>query len=143
MYGGHYASNDTSKLNSSLTITTDPDRPGLGVGPWISDGTDMVDMALRPQSFSGTRGIIPTTRLYHMGLEAVAVDGSKQQAFKTVFEDVGLPALEGKMFSTNCGSWVDITGVTHGSLPLDQFVFQLDSKGTVVSVEISSGGAVV
>ncbi|OCK91576.1 uncharacterized protein K441DRAFT_679553 [Cenococcum geophilum 1.58] len=131
VYGGHYASNDTSKLSSSLTITTDLDRPELGVGPWMSNGTDIVDMALRLQSFPSTRGINPTTRLYYTGLGTFAVDGSKQEAFKAVFEDVGLPALEGKVFSTDCGSWVDIKGVAYGSLPLDRFVFQLDSKGMV------------
>ncbi|OCL14694.1 beta-lactamase/transpeptidase-like protein [Glonium stellatum] len=134
-YHSPLTSNSSLTLNSSLTINTDPDRPGLGVDPWISNGTDMVDWALRLQSFSSVRGITPQARLYYTGLETVAADGSKKQAFKAVFEDVGYPSLEGRLFSTDCGSWVDVTGVTYGSLPLDQFIFHFNSKGNVVSVE--------
>jgi hypothetical protein len=39
------------------------------------------------------------------------------------------------MFSTDCGTWVSFTGVTYGTLPLDQFVFEVDARGSVLSIE--------
>lgn len=38
------------------------------------------------------------------------------------------------LFSTGCGAWVGLTGVTYGSLPLDEFVFDFDSDGKVRSI---------
>lgn len=44
MYAGTYTwVNTTStdrRINSTVTFTTDPDRPGLGVENWISNSTD-------------------------------------------------------------------------------------------------------
>jgi CubicO group peptidase (beta-lactamase class C family) len=40
-YAGTYASTDLMKLNSSIVITTDPTRPGLGVESWYSNDTDL------------------------------------------------------------------------------------------------------
>jgi hypothetical protein len=39
------------------------------------------------------------------------------------------------LWSTDCGAWVGVTGVTYGSLPLDEFIFNMDSAGKVVSVD--------
>lgn len=132
-YSGVYSSN--SGLNSSLTISTNSSKPGLGIGPWISNGTDMVDYGLRLNTGSSTPGAQPEVRLYYSKREAVAADGSKRQAFKAVFEDTGFPPTEGKMFSTDCASWLALTGVTYGAQPLDEFVFNLDPSGNVVSLE--------
>jgi hypothetical protein len=38
------------------------------------------------------------------------------------------------LFSTLCGSWVGLTGLTYDALPLDEFLFDFDANGTVVSV---------
>lgn len=41
LYGGKYTfTNENVTLNSTITFTTDPDRPGLGIENWISNGTD-------------------------------------------------------------------------------------------------------
>jgi hypothetical protein len=134
LYSGTYSSNDN--INSSLVVSTDPTKPGLGVGPWISNGTDMVNMALRLQSGSKSPANTPEVRLYWTGLESVAADGSKRQAFKAVFEDTGFTLPDQpKMFSTNCAAWLSQTGTTYGGLPLDEFVFHLDPAGKVVGIE--------
>ena len=136
LYSGIYVSNGpTSMPNSSLIITTDPEKPGLGVVSWTSNGTDMVETAIQLQSGSNATASRAEARLYYTQLETKAKNGQKRQSWKAVFEDTGLPAAVGPMlFSTGCGAWVGLTGVTYGSLPLDEFVFDFDTDGKVVSV---------
>jgi hypothetical protein len=129
-YGGFYYD---VEANSTMYITTQPDRPGLGVDQWMSNGTDMAYVAVALQG--QYTPVQPTIRLYPTGLETVAPDGSKRVAFKATYEDLQLPSRTDSMFSTDCGTWVSFTSVTYGSMPLDQFVFNLDAKGKVVSIE--------
>ncbi|KAK3498710.1 beta-lactamase/transpeptidase-like protein [Neurospora crassa] len=147
-YGGSYSnssSNSNGVGNSSLKITTQPDRPGLGIENWVSNGTDMQYMAT--VLASGYAPVIPSIRLYPTGLETVipgemdrkngrAATQGKRMAYKAVFEDLNVPSrTPPSMFSTDCGSWVSLTGVTYGSMPLDQFFFEVDGSGKVVSIE--------
>ena len=138
-YSGTYvapaASTNGTLGNSSLTISTDPNKPGLGVGPWTSNGTDMVEAAIKLQGGSDQTPRKAETRLYYTQLDKKATDGSIRQAWKAVFEDTGGPAAGQQLWSTDCGAWVGITGITYGSLPLDEFIFNIDSSGKVVSVE--------
>lgn len=119
--------------NSTLRITTQSDRPGLGVEQWSSNGTDMAYMAVALQA--EYTPFEPSVRLYPSGLEAATADGGKRVGFKAVFEDLQIPARPNSMFSTDCGTWVGFTAVTYGSMPLDQFVFEFDANGKVVNVE--------
>jgi hypothetical protein len=139
LYSGTYVGQSTggpngTATNSSLTISTDPGKPGLGIGPWTSNGINMIDMALKLASGSDYKPARSEARLYYTKLEATTSDG-KRQAWKAVFEDTGGAAAGQQLWSTDCGSWVGITGVTYGSLPLDEFIFNFDSSGKVVSVE--------
>ncbi|KAK4116823.1 beta-lactamase/transpeptidase-like protein [Canariomyces notabilis] len=129
-YAGEYT---YSAGNSSIRLTTQSDRPGLGVESWVSNGTDMklVGVVLS----AGYQPVDPSIRLYPTGLETVREDGSKRVAFKGVFEDLNLPSRPDSMFSTDCGTWVSLTGVTYGTYPLDQFVFEIGRDGRVRSVE--------
>ncbi|KAH7116908.1 beta-lactamase/transpeptidase-like protein [Dendryphion nanum] len=140
LYSGVYVSRDSggngTSINSTLTISTTPGKPGLGVGPWISNGTNMLTMALRLQSGSTYNPVQGEARLYYTQLESSRKDGGgKRQAWKAVFEDTGGAAAGQQLWSTDCGAWVGVTGVTYGSMPLDEFVFELDASGKVVSVE--------
>jgi hypothetical protein len=128
-YAGNYV--DTTR-NSSLRLTTQADRPGLGIEGWISNGTDMETVAVALSA--GYTPVKPTIRLYPTGLETKRSDGSKRVAFKATFEDEDSPARPNSMFSTDCGSWVTLTSVTYGSQPLDQFVFEVDAQDRVVSI---------
>jgi hypothetical protein len=133
-YGGLYVSETVQ--NSWLYISTDPTKPGMGVGPWFSNGTNMVVVGLQVAAGVWDPPIQPSVRLYYTGREAVAADGSRRQAFKAIFEDEGFPNRDWPMpFSTDCGTWLSQTGVTYGSLPLDEFIFHLDPKGKVTGVE--------
>jgi hypothetical protein len=133
-YVGQSGANGTVGGNSSLTITTDPGKPGLGIGPWISNGTNMIEMALQLAAGSTAKPARAEARLYYTQLES-GTAGGKRQAWKAVFEDTGGPAAGQQLWSTDCGSWVSVTGVTYASLPLDEFIFNFDGSGKVVSIE--------
>ncbi|KAK3948999.1 beta-lactamase/transpeptidase-like protein [Pseudoneurospora amorphoporcata] len=140
-YGGEYSNGE----NSSLKITTQPDRPGLGIENWMSNWTDMqyISVVLA----AGYSAVSPSIKLYPTGLDTVvpgemnrdtgrAATRGKRVAYKAVFEDLNVPSrTPPSMFSTDCGSWVSLTGVTYGSMPLDQFFFEVDGSGRVFSVE--------
>jgi hypothetical protein len=136
IYSGIYVSHGSNAMpNSSLVITTDPQKPGLGIISWTSNGTDMIETALQLQTGSNTTAARAEARLYYTQLETRATDGEKRQSWKAVFEDTGFPSAPGPMlFSTGCGGWVEQTAVTYGSLPLDEFVFDFDSSGNVRSI---------
>lgn len=134
-YAGTYAAASDSNLNSSLVLTTDPTRPGLGVEQWVSNGTDMIPVAVRyTLNYNVTA---PAIRLYPTGLESNAseTDGTRKVAFKAVVENLDLEDHSGDMFSTNCGTWVSQTTAVYADMPLDQFVFTVDKDGKAVSVE--------
>ncbi|TLS28289.1 hypothetical protein PpBr36_00018 [Pyricularia pennisetigena] len=132
LYSGRYAATGPSGLNSSLEISTSPDRPGLGVHRWVSNGTDMQTAALLMAH--GVAPTNPSIRLYPTGLETTREGGGRRVAFKAVFEDLTGQATD-LMFTTDCGTWVGATSVVVGDVPLDQFVFNLDGRGRVESVE--------
>jgi hypothetical protein len=130
-FAGEYV--DEGNVLSRLRLTTQGDRPGLGVEDWVSNGTDMMTVAVVMQA--GYAPVTPSVRLYPAGLETVRGDGSRKVAFKAVFEDLNLPAREGGMFSSDCGTWASFAGVTYGTQPLDQFVLEVDREGGVLSIE--------
>ena len=47
VYAGTYTA--SNGLNSSITLTTDPSKPGFGVSSWISNGTDFFAVAKHQQ----------------------------------------------------------------------------------------------
>jgi hypothetical protein len=129
-YAGSYSN---AAANSTMRITTQADRPGLGIEQWTSNGTDMAYVAVALQG--QYTPVKPTIRLYPTGLETARADGGKRVAFKATYEDLQVPSKPNSMFSTDCGSWVGFTAVTYGSMPLDQFTFDVDAQGKVVSIE--------
>ncbi|KAH8727661.1 beta-lactamase/transpeptidase-like protein [Phaeosphaeriaceae sp. PMI808] len=123
LYGGIYCYNGTAGY-SWLVITTNPGKPGLGVGPWISNGVDMISTATKLQS-GASRVLGLEARLYYSQLESRTADGGKRQAWKAVYEDTGGFSPATQLF---------LPLVVLG-LPLDEFIFNFDSSGKVVSVE--------
>ncbi|KAI0136847.1 beta-lactamase/transpeptidase-like protein [Xylariales sp. AK1849] len=131
LYAGTYTSSDGA-LNSTITLSTASDRPGLGVDHWVSNGTDMIPVAVRyTLNYDVT---YPAIRLYPTGLES-NVDGTRKVAFKAVVENLDAPDQSSKMFSTDCGSWVSQTTAVYADMPLDQFVFSFDADGNVASIQ--------
>ncbi|KAF2996923.1 hypothetical protein E8E13_006113 [Curvularia kusanoi] len=107
IYSGVYVSYGANAMpNSSLIISTDPRKPGLGLSSWISNGTNMVEKAIQLSTGSSSLALNPEARLYYTQLETKAKNGKKRQAWKAVFEDTGAPTPSGPLlFSTVCGSW--------------------------------------
>jgi len=138
VYGGTYSVADSSTLNSSLTVTADPNRPGLGLGYWVSNSTNMLPVSLVLQSGQldaiTKNSSIPSVRLYYSGLETIKPNGNIEQSWKAVFEDISFPSNQGYGFSTDCGNWITYTGVTYTGLPLDTFIFEMTPDRKVVSV---------
>jgi hypothetical protein len=139
-YSGTYVARPSSVNgivgnSSSLAISTDPNKPGLGVGPWTSNGINMVDLAIKLQSGSDQTPNRAEARLYYTQLDSKAPGGGMRQSWKAIFEDTGGAAAGQQLWSTDCGAWVGVTGTTYGSLPLDEFIFNMDSTGKVVSVD--------
>ncbi|KAM7202250.1 beta-lactamase/transpeptidase-like protein [Rhypophila sp. PSN 637] len=142
-YRGPVASTNRT-MNSTIQISTAPDVPGLGVGTWYSNSSDMIPVSLALQSGlsvatdpanNNKTAPAPSVRLYYTGLETKLPNGRVRQAFKAVFENIGGPDNPGKWYSTDCGVWIDYTGVTYAGQPLDGFIFELEgSTGEVKSV---------
>lgn len=132
-YAGTYRANASASLNSSLVLSTEPGRPGLGLDGWVSNGTAMAPVAVRyTLNYNVTE---PALRLYPAGLERRGADGARRAAFKAMIQDRGAADHAADMFSTNCGTWVGQTTAVYASMPLDQFVFHLDAAGGVKSIE--------
>lgn len=131
-YAGTYTADDG--LNSSLVLSTDPSRPGLGIEKWISNGTDMIPIAIRYTLNYDVTG--PAIRLYPTGIETQpqGQQGTRKIAFKAVVENLDIKDHSGAMFSTNCGTWVSQTTAVYADMPLDQFVFTVPQDGRAVSV---------
>jgi hypothetical protein len=132
LYEGNYISSDPA-LNSSLTLRVD-DKPGISVDRWVSNGTDMRYMAIMLQFSTSTVGE-PRIRLFPTGLETVNEDRSMKKSFKATFEDAKSSARVGRLFSTDCASWLSATSEVYATRSLDQFVFHFDSSGKVTMVE--------
>ncbi|KAI1757514.1 beta-lactamase/transpeptidase-like protein [Xylaria castorea] len=120
-------------LNSSLTLSTDPEKPGIGIDRWISNGTDMISVAIHYTLNYNVTG--PSIRLFPTGLESSGTGGSaKKMALKAMIEDTDSTDRSDKMFSTNCGTWVSQTAAVYADYPLDQFVFTMGGDGKAESV---------
>ncbi|KAI0427892.1 beta-lactamase/transpeptidase-like protein [Xylaria sp. FL1042] len=128
-YAGTYSSSST---NSSITLSTDPEKPGLGVDHWVSNGTDMMAVAVQYTLGSSVAG--PSIRLFPTGLETSSGNGGKKVAFKAMIENMEKTDHSESMFSTNCGTWVSQTVAVYADYPLDQFVFTLGEDGKAMSV---------
>lgn len=136
LYDGTYK-NSNSAVNSSLSIVVDSKTPGLSLSSWISNGTNLLWYSVA-MSRNVTKDywdkIQPSVRLYPSGLWDATSDGGKRVAFKAVFEDLSLPDAS-EPFTTDCSTWVSVAGIMYGSKPLDQFIFNINAAGNVMSIE--------
>jgi hypothetical protein len=79
-----FTNSSSTPLDSMLTITADSGKPGLGVSPWRSNGTDMIPVALALQSGlsvasdpAATNASQPSVRLYYTGLDEFIFESDK------------------------------------------------------------------
>jgi hypothetical protein len=134
-YGGRYVA--SGGLNSSLTIRTDADKPGIGLYDWLSNGTDFnfwaVTFGWGEVSEKKRKELVLSARLYPTGLEETTADGGRKEVFRAIFEDLSGGKVVNS-YVTDCSSWI-YTNAIYGSRPLDLFVFNFNKEGKVVSVE--------
>ncbi|KAF2187150.1 beta-lactamase/transpeptidase-like protein [Zopfia rhizophila CBS 207.26] len=126
-YAGTYAA--TNGLNSSLILTTDATKLGLGIKTWISNGTVMTDV------LSGIAGGTPVSednlRVYPTNLERETANGT-EIAWRVTFEpETGFHDFG--PFSA-CGTWFNIDALTHGHYSFDSLLFTLGEDGRAKTV---------
>ncbi|KAK5167149.1 uncharacterized protein LTR77_007879 [Saxophila tyrrhenica] len=136
LFAGTYV-DKISKKGTNMTITVDPDHPGLGIESLFLEGVDSLG------SLSVGTAALPsenvTVRLYPAGLEEDLGDGKVKKKYRAIPQS--LPAdsrskAEGgkKFFDVECQSWFSVGF----SGALDEFVFtRVDGK----VVEVRSVGA--
>ena len=122
-FSGNYASSDPN-LNSSLTITTDPTLPGLGVTSWISNNTDILASPLAG----------PSIRLYPTGLKTVLANGDTEIGYRAVFENPSAGSIGG-VFSSGCQTWAVVDQEYWGAVGMDEFLITVGCDGVAKSVE--------
>lgn len=126
-YAGTYRA--TNGLNSSMTLSTSVDKPGLGISNWISNGTDMIEilgvlegMTLQPDSL----------RMFPTNLERDNGDGTTEVSWRISF-DVPTHIQPSGPFSA-CGTWYVVDVIAYGAHGIDQIQFTLGGDGKAVSI---------
>lgn len=121
---GHYCSSDST--NTSVKVEMD-DLPGLKLTEYIFEGTDLGSVFGDLNTEVDFR-LIPN-QLY---------DGKKGQVgFTGVYARPQPPMPEGSFYYP-CQSWLDIDDYTYGSVPLGNFVFDVDGDGKAAAVQLKA-----
>ena len=122
-FSSTYRSSNSSS-NSSITLTTDPLLPGLGITSWISNGVNVL-----ASEIAG-----PSARLYPTGLKRKTTDGETVLGFRAVFEDP-MEVQAGGVFSQACVSWEMVDETYWGSVASDEFLVTVGCDGVARFVE--------
>lgn len=134
-YAGTYTSAD-AELNSTLTISTQPGKPGLVVSGWISNGTS-IDIPLS-QFLGESEGY--DIRLYPTGLVSNTSPTRQQIGYYAIFDNTSNKS-KGGVFDTYCSSWISGLGL-YGNVEISDFVFEVED-GKVVSIKPKAFRAVL
>lgn len=123
-FSGTYALKDGT--NSSITITTD-DGPGLKVTSWTNDSEDMFIAVAMLMNLGDPSQI--SVRLQPTGLESPG-----KIAFRAIMRSPALGAFGPPPFGLSCVSWFMADSQKYGNVGIDEFLFDLNDNGEVVSV---------
>lgn len=105
-------------LNTSITLSSQPNLPGLSIDQWISNGTDVMKDVLK---LKGTFQMYPTN---------IEDDKEKTVSWRSSWvQGIGIGPLSA------CPSWFALDRPAHGIHGIDEFVFHLDDDGKAVRVE--------
>lgn len=126
-FAGSYEAKNKN-LNSSISITTEEGKPGLGVSRWVSNGTDMFSSSVEAAAISA-----PSVRLYPSGLKRDLGNGETELGFRAVFEDLNAGVIGG-LFGNGCETWVGVDGTYWGSVSTDEFLITVGRDGMAKSV---------
>ncbi|KAI9883364.1 MAG: hypothetical protein M1823_004876 [Watsoniomyces obsoletus] len=139
-YAGVYTS--TAADNSTVSFAVD-DGPGLNVERWIVNGVDYVELL---GSMPGQTPLVgagptqPSIRLYPTGLvsNGNGTSGSKV-SFRALVEQIpagNTTATKESALFDICLTWFGFDGLLHGSVALDEVVFELGPTGRTESVDL-------
>lgn len=132
-YCGSYG----DRVSSLVNITSlSPKIPGLSVEALVHDGVDM------RVAYANSMSIGPSDldfRLYPTNLRETSTSGFRV-AFRAIFQDRG--AFEDSGTPT-CETWRNADAKYNGTVPLDLFIFDHDSNGEVVKMQIPALQAVL
>ena len=126
-YAGTYRA--TNGLNSSLTLSTSMDAPGLGITKWISNGTDMMEVL---SILIGTPLGPDILRIFPTNLEQENSDGTTDVSWRISFDSPTYRQPSGP-FSA-CGTWYAVDGISYGEHGIDQIQFTIGEDGRAISV---------
>ncbi|KKY26039.1 putative beta-lactamase-related protein [Diplodia seriata] len=105
--------------NSSLTLALQPDRPGIGVTQWTSNGVDVLKEASVPRA---SEGVALGVRLYPARQRT-----RNKVAFRALFESLPSSTLGGPMESA-CITWFTADAVQVADRMLDDVVIGVDEE---------------
>lgn len=123
-FSGHFTSTSS---NTSVTVTTDG-APGLKVTQYISDSINFLDTVFALFGEDIDFRLVPNF-LY----------GGNKIGFTAVYQPPEKVSTNETWYDA-CPSWLDIDDFTFASVPLGQFVFEIDESGKAGSVEIKALG---
>jgi hypothetical protein len=141
------------EVNSSFSLTSEVTSPGLGLVDWVSNGTAFLEVfpifiSLAEGNFeaaaeelgllqNGTILIDPadvSVRLYPTTLRTPISGGGERVSYRAVFEVVS-NATDPDPIPDSTSAWIIADAIVYGKSGADEFIFSLDGKGNVVSVE--------
>ncbi|RYP14527.1 hypothetical protein DL765_006303 [Monosporascus sp. GIB2] len=126
-YAGTYVD---SASNSSITISTRPDRPGLGVENWISRGVNMLEDG------KGIRGLYHFTDSTPLELRLQPTGLRDKKTGRVGFRLISEDRQFREGFLWECFSWASVDAITYGAAGVDDFIFGLDRDGNAEDLEL-------
>jgi hypothetical protein len=131
---GHYATIDEEGLGSSITLSTDAAKPGLGIEMWISKDVNMLPVLAKLLTSSPLTPI--TARLYPTNnMELSIGDSGHQKVGYRALIDFPKDFVDHGAFALESGKWFDVDKLLYQGMAFDEFVLEFDVDGYGVGIE--------
>jgi hypothetical protein len=133
---GTYASSDP-KVNTTLTLTTEPSLPGLKLTAFTSNSSDVLHTL-----FAGLRkSPNPDVRLYPTELVRKNANGTETRKYNAVINSSDVEYPDSLIEALNCVSWQMLDATVYGAIGIDEIWIETDGSGKAVGVEMRAFGA--
>lgn len=133
-YAGNY-SHIHATGNSSITLVID-ENPGLAVTSWRNNGVNMLQTVMALYNAPTPADV--SVRLYYSDLEYPTKSGSTFVGFRAVMQNLAANNATAPFdgpFTRACDSWQLIDAIPYGNVGLDEFLFEVNRHGDVVSIQ--------
>ncbi|KAE9382902.1 hypothetical protein BT96DRAFT_145214 [Gymnopus androsaceus JB14] len=132
---GSYRSLD---LNSSIELSIDAGKPGLGVKSFISNGTDIIGVLTL--GLIGIDLVDSDIRLYLTGLNAQVNSAASKASYRAVFGELTSMGTGIVSQAWNNATWLNFDSTMYNEIGVDEFVFTFDVDGNATSVSPRAWG---